>query len=110
MCCNDEEKVLLASFSLEGKVQLWWEAKEALFWIRRQPVTWDIFKAKLSKQYIPKAVTNQKVVEFYNLVQGNMTVAQYETKFTELLRYAPHMVADEEEKAKKFQRGLAPYI
>lgn len=37
-------------------------------------------------------------------------MAQYETKFTKLSRYAPHMVADKEERAKKFQHGLAPHI
>ena len=35
--------------------------------------------------------------------QGNLTVAQYEAKFTEL-------IATEEEKAVKFQDGLKPYL
>ena len=35
-----------------------------------------------------------------------MTVAEYETKFTELARYAPHMIDTDYKKAKKFEGGL----
>ena len=35
-----------------------------------------------------------------------MTVMAYETKFTELARYAPYMVDTEEKKAKSFEDGL----
>ena len=39
-------------------------------------------------------------VEFINLVQGSMTVAQYEAKFTSLSRFAGVFVSMEEDKAK----------
>lgn len=39
-----------------------------------------------------------------------MSVAQYETKFTKLARFAPHMVEDDARKAYKFKRGLRPSI
>lgn len=64
----------------------------------------------MKKQYIPQATQDKKVAEFHNLVQGEMTIVQYENKFLGLSRYASHMEADEEEKAKKIQSGLAPYI
>ena len=35
---------------------------------------------------------------------------QYETKFAELSRFAPRLVADKEEKAKRFRDGLRPNI
>ena len=37
-------------------------------------------------------------------------MAQYEAKFTELSRFAPQLIAIEEEKALKFQDGLKPYL
>ena len=40
------------------------------------------------------------------LIQENKTVLQYEAKFTELARFAPHFVSNDVRKAKKFQRGL----
>lgn len=68
------------------------------------------FKKDVKKQYNPKAIMDKKQVDFHDLVQGHMVVAQYETKFFELSRYVLHMVAYDEEKAKTFQIGLVPYI
>ena len=42
--------------------------------------------------------------------QGDMTVAQYEAKFTELSRFTPQLIATEEENALKLQDGLKPYL
>ena len=48
--------------------------------------------------------------EFVSLEQRDLTVAQYEAKFTELSRFTPQLIATEEEKALKFQDGLKPYL
>ena len=37
-----------------------------------------------------------------DLTQGNITVAQYASCFNELARFAPYMVADEENRVRKF--------
>ena len=47
---------------------------------------------------------------FVCLEQRDLTVAQYEAKFTELSRFAPQLIVTEEEKALKFQDGLKPYL
>lgn len=39
-----------------------------------------------------------------------MAVAQYEPKFAELARFAPHMIQDEIMKVRKFEIGLKPNI
>ena len=49
-------------------------------------------------------------MEFINLVQGSMTVVQYEAKFTSLLRFAKAFMSTEEEKAKQFMIGLRSSI
>ena len=36
--------------------------------------------------------------EFVHLEQGNLTMAQYKAKFTKLSRFAPQLIATEEEK------------
>ena len=41
------------------------------------------------------------------LEQGNMTVAEYSLKFTQLSVYALNLVSTEEEKCQKFEEGLA---
>ncbi|XP_028073717.1 uncharacterized protein LOC114276136 [Camellia sinensis] len=53
-----------------------------------------------------RSVRDRKTTEFQNLTQGNKTVAEYDRAFTELARYAPHMVDDEYRKARKFEGGL----
>ena len=40
--------------------------------------------------------------EFVRLEQRNLTVAQYEAKFTELSRFSPQLITIKEEKALKF--------
>ena len=61
-----------------------------------------------SSDLFPESVRDEKEVEFMELIQENKTVLQYEAKFTELARFAPHIVLDDVRKAKKFQRGLRP--
>ena len=48
--------------------------------------------------------------EFVCLEQRDLTVAQYEAKFTELSRFTPQLIATEEKKVLKFQDGLKPYL
>ena len=48
--------------------------------------------------------------ECVRLEQRDLTVAQYEAKFTELSRFSPQLIATKEEKALKFQDGLKLYL
>ena len=44
--------------------------------------------------------------EFMTLVQGSMTVEEYERKFSKLLRFTQFTVPNEREKCRRFERGL----
>ncbi|GMQ10632.1 hypothetical protein CsSME_00053558 [Camellia sinensis var. sinensis] len=55
-------------------------------------MTWAQFKGVFFEKYFPQC--------------GTMSVAEYETKFIELARYAPHMVDTEYKKARKFEGDL----
>lgn len=74
------------------------------------PVAWEAFLIAFREQYFLVAVRERKEIEFLELVQGNLLMAQYEAKFVELSCFAPHMVVDEARKAYKFKRGLKPSI
>ena len=52
----------------------------------------------------------QKEREFADLVQGALTVAEYETKFFVLEKYAPHIFDNPRKKLKKFMDGLRSNI
>ncbi|KAL8088548.1 hypothetical protein AgCh_038363 [Apium graveolens] len=49
--------------------------------------------------------TDQMELKFLELKQGNMSVADYESKFEELSRYVPSYVDTNRKKAKRFQQG-----
>jgi len=50
-------------------------------------------------------------VEFMELrTSANMIMIQYDSKFTELLRFVPDLVASEKIMIRRFEEGLAFYI
>ncbi|KAH7838421.1 hypothetical protein Vadar_026177 [Vaccinium darrowii] len=55
-------------------------------------------------------VKNQKRIEFLNLEQGSLTVAEYQRKFDELSRNAGKQVEKEEDKVWYFIKGLGSDI
>ncbi|XP_039174087.1 uncharacterized protein LOC120296318 [Eucalyptus grandis] len=48
--------------------------------------------------------------EFQSVCQGMLTVDQYEAKFVELSQYAPRLVKDPKDKARRFRNGLRPEL
>ena len=49
---------------------------------------------------------DRKAREFFNLVQGAITMEEYVAKFVELSCFAPYLILDESKKVKRFQEGL----
>ena len=72
-----------------------------------QVVTWETFKRVFLEKYFPKDVRNKKEMEFLELKQGNMTVAEYATKFKELVKYFPHYLGRNGESSKCVKRFVA---
>ncbi|XP_028062422.1 uncharacterized protein LOC114265789 [Camellia sinensis] len=100
--CTEEQKVLLATFTLQEQARRWW----MLVRNQQTAMAWAKFKEVFYEKYFSQCVRDRKVTEFEQLKQGTMTVAKYEAKFTELARYAPHMVDIEYKNARKFEGGL----
>lgn len=59
-------------------------------------------------KYFPQSLRDFKEGEFLQLKQGNMTLKEYERKFDQLSRYAPHLVDMEAKKTRRFEQGLNP--
>ncbi|XP_020245210.1 uncharacterized protein LOC109823340 [Asparagus officinalis] len=104
--CADEQKVSFAAFMFRGEAEHWWKTTLRLERAAQRQIDWDRFVELMNKKYIPESVRDQWAIEFQGLQQNNMTVQEYEAKFTQLSRFAPHLIAEESDKAKKFQRGL----
>ncbi|MQL68818.1 hypothetical protein Taro_001097 [Colocasia esculenta] len=73
-------------------------------------VAWDEFVRLFRAKFVPEHVQDRMEQEFLSLAQGSMTVLEYEARFSELSKYAPHIVADERRKTKKFVMGLKPSL
>jgi hypothetical protein len=58
------------------------------------------------EHYFTKTFIAKQIKLFVNFQQGSLSVVEYEAKFTELSRFAPHMVDTEEHKVDKFLDGL----
>ena len=68
--------------------------------------SWELFREEFLRKFIPQVVKDLREKEFMRLIQGSLTVAKYEVEFNRLIRYAPHVLADEERRRKKFIEGL----
>ncbi|XP_028098457.1 uncharacterized protein LOC114298150 [Camellia sinensis] len=102
------DKIALAVYQLEGETDHWWtlinESRDIT------TMTWVQFKESFLRKYFPHIVRQERIREFQLLEQDTMTVTQYVAKFEELARYATRYVADDKEKARKFEWGLDPII
>ena len=84
---------------MEDKAKDWWDAME-----RRYPngITWDQFQQEFTNRFFPQSHKDSKIEEFFILEQKNMSVSEYEKRFSELVRLVPYIQADEVLKCKKF--------
>ena len=103
MGCTDEQRVLFSSFLMEDRAKDWWDAVE-----RRYPngISWDQFQQEFTYRFFPQSHKDSKIDEFFRLEQKNMSVSDYEKKFSELVRLVPYIQADEAMKCKRFLVGL----
>nr|KYP76391.1 hypothetical protein KK1_020632 [Cajanus cajan]KYP76399.1 hypothetical protein KK1_020641 [Cajanus cajan] len=75
-------------------------------------VNWENFKRLFLEKYFPRDVRRRKQVEFLELKQREDSVAEYVTKFKDLVRFYPMYdgVGNEEDKCVKFVSSLHPEI
>ncbi|MQM13840.1 hypothetical protein Taro_046765, partial [Colocasia esculenta] len=72
--------------------------------------TWAEFTRLFKAKFIPEHIQDKMEQEFLCLTQKSIAVLEYEARFSELSKYAPHIVADKCRKAKKFVMGLKPSL
>ncbi|KAL5577023.1 hypothetical protein UlMin_018722 [Ulmus minor] len=105
---SDREKVMCASYMLRKDARYWWESVK----LRRNvpTMTWGEFVGEFNQKYYNQAAMRAKQKEFLNLKQGNMTVIEAVTKFEQLARLCPFLVATEEERTRKMMDMFCPDI
>ena len=107
MRCLEEEKVNLATYMFQGQVKYWWQALQRTVFVNQEgPVPWEEFLEVFRAKYFSDHVQEQKEREFAELVQGALSVTEYEARFFALGRYAPHIYDNPCRKLRKFIDGL----
>ncbi|XP_038902289.1 uncharacterized protein LOC120088923 [Benincasa hispida] len=99
----EEQKVNCVTFMLRGDAKFLWESTQRTI---KGSVTWQQFNQVFYNKYFPLTVRYQKEVEFLNLCQENMSMAEYEWKFERLSHFVPRLVDTEEKKVERFIWGL----
>ncbi|XP_028070320.1 uncharacterized protein LOC114272827 [Camellia sinensis] len=99
---TERQKVTFATFTFKDDAQEWW----LLTLEREDIVTWARFLKVFYEKYFLDLLREQKASKFIHLRQGTMTVAEYESKFTQLAQFVTYVIPTEAQKARKFEAGL----
>ena len=69
---------------------------------RRYPdgISWDQFQQEFTGRFFPQSHKDLKIEEFFILEQKNMSVSEYEKRFSELVRLVSYIQANEVLKCK----------
>ncbi|CAJ2636509.1 unnamed protein product [Trifolium pratense] len=112
MSCSEENKTTLGTYALREEAIVWWRNVRLRIGVDGVAIVWETFKREFLRKYFPADVKNKKVIEFMELKQGNLSVAEYTAKFEALCVFSPHYntVEAEEDKCVKFESGLRPDI
>ncbi|CAJ2652692.1 unnamed protein product [Trifolium pratense] len=112
MGCSEENKTTLGTYALREEAIVWWRNVRLRIGVDGVAIVWETFKREFLRKYFPADVKNKKVIEFMELKQGNLSVAEYSAKFEALCVFSPHYntVGAEEDKCVKFESGLRPDI
>ncbi|MQL97660.1 hypothetical protein Taro_030352 [Colocasia esculenta] len=105
------QAALQAQLEAQERADVWWSSLlRTRFEDGAVDVTWDTFVRLFRAKFVPEHIQDKMEQKFLSLTQGSMTVLEYEARFSELSKYAPHIVEDEHRKTKKFVMGLKPSL
>ena len=77
--------------------------------IDEQDITWELFQHYFKDKYLTERFYDDKAKEFHDLRLGQMTMDDYVTKFTSLLRYVPYL-REEKAKVQRFLSSLPTHV
>ncbi|XP_071924792.1 uncharacterized protein [Coffea arabica] len=103
---SEERQVTFAVFQLEGPARSWWNIIRTKWEREQTPRTWTNFVREFNAKYFPPLFQEKKEDEFIRLRQGTQSVAEYESQFTRLSKFAPELIVTEQRRARRFLQGL----
>lgn len=107
---TSSESAELATYQLQDVAHTWFKQWEVDRGVDAGPIKWKELATTFLDRFFPLELREAKVLEFINLRQGSMSVKEYPLKFTQLARYAPHVVANSRSKMSKFVSGVSDSV
>ncbi|KZV15819.1 Pol polyprotein, partial [Dorcoceras hygrometricum] len=107
---TDDRRVKLIIHQLHGLSKSWWVAMKKALENQGTVITWAVFKTAFYQRFFPVSYQKDKGAEFANLRQGQLNIEEYVSKFTSLLKFAPHVAVSDEAQADQFINGLNPDV
>ncbi|XP_059658666.1 uncharacterized protein LOC132304992 [Cornus florida] len=101
---DDHLKIILATYKFSKGAKLWW--KSVTNQHKVEEMSWDMFKELFYEKYFSVTKRWELWEQFNGLIQGNMSVTEYENKFISFFRFTPKSVRNEVDKTRKFVSGL----
>jgi hypothetical protein len=98
----------IAIYQLKGKATMWWDQLVHVQHIVEKSVTWKEFK-NYFERYLTKRYYDKKIKEFFELKLGSTTIAEYERRFMELLKYVS-FIKDETVKIQRYLSVFPSFI
>ncbi|KAK8600946.1 hypothetical protein V6N12_050791 [Hibiscus sabdariffa] len=108
MECTDARKLGCVVSLLQGDAYAWWTTVTSS--LDEGETTWEFFQSAFHKKYLGTRYEDEKKREFMALVQGSMSVSEYEIQFLRLSQYAPELVPTERDRCDRFRYGLVKEV
>ncbi|XP_078169752.1 uncharacterized protein LOC144564103 [Carex rostrata] len=104
----EEYKVELATQLLEGHARFWWQEVKRGLDETTGPVGWVEFEGHFERRYMDVMSREALRQRFTNLKQGSGSAVEYNSKFENLMKYAPDIIRDEFRLRQQYLSGLNP--
>ncbi|XP_075499221.1 uncharacterized protein LOC142537602 [Primulina tabacum] len=105
---EDKDRISCAIFLLTKTARIWWDATKVS--IKVSAPKWQEFKDLFYDKYFPRDARSQKMKEFLELKQGNMSMQEYILKFEEGCQFSPYLANNDIEEEEHFLRGVRAEI
>ncbi|KAJ3697440.1 hypothetical protein LUZ61_001145 [Rhynchospora tenuis] len=103
-------QVELAAQLLVGHARFWWQEAKRRYNGNPELIPWEWFKRQFEGRYLDVLSRENLRQKFLNLKQGGGSVAEFNSRFEDLMRYAPDIANDQFRLRQQYLRGLNPRL
>ncbi|KAJ9544597.1 hypothetical protein OSB04_024304 [Centaurea solstitialis] len=109
--CTEGNKVEYAACLLQGRALTWWNTQiQTRGRDATGQISWEDFKKMLKEEFCPRSEIQKLEAELWHHEMKGSDITTYTTRFHELAKLVPHLVAPEQNRVDRYVWGLSPII